>query len=84
MAQTLYPIRIRIEAGDRVGLLSDVTSLASDENVNITSCVSDEEGDISIISLTVYIDVINQLSRLFSKLEDVDGVGNVSRESYQE
>ena len=77
--QTLYPVRIRIEAWDRVGLLRDVTSLVSEERVNIASCVSEEDDDVSIISLTVYTDGINQLSRLFSKLEGVDGVIRVAR-----
>ena len=72
--ETLYPVRIRIEALDRVGLLRDVTSLVSEEGVNIASCVSDEHEDISVITLTVYINGIDQLSRLFSKLEGVKGV----------
>ena len=77
--QTLYPVRLRIEAWDRVGLLRDITSLVSEERVNIASCVSEEHEDTSIISLTVYIDGINQLSRLFSKLEGVEGVTSVAR-----
>jgi guanosine-3',5'-bis(diphosphate) 3'-pyrophosphohydrolase len=77
--QTLYPVRIRVEAWDRVGLLRDVTSLVSEERVNIASCVSEESGDVSFISLTVYINGIDQLNRLFSKLEGVRGVIGVSR-----
>lgn len=77
--QTLYPVRISIEAWDRVGLLRDVTALVSEERVNIAACVSDEFDDISVISLTVYTDGINQLSRLFSKLEGVEGVIRVIR-----
>ena len=76
---TLYPVRLRIEAWDRVGLLSDVTALVSEERVNIASCVSEEQDDLSIISLTVYIDGINQLSLLCSKLEGVNGVMRVGR-----
>ncbi len=34
--------------------------------------------NISVISVTVYIVGIDQLSRLFSKLENVDGIVNVS------
>ena len=78
-ALTLYPVRIFVEAWDRVGLLRDVTSLVSDERVNIASCVSEEHGDTSIITLTVYTDGIDQLSRLFSKLERVEGVRRVAR-----
>ena len=77
--QTLYPVRIRVRAWDRVGLLGDVTSLVSEERVNITACVSEEYDDISVITLTVYSDGIDQLNRLFSKLEGVNGVMNVSR-----
>ena len=76
---TLYPVRIRVEAWDRVGLLRDVTSLVSEERVNIAECVSEEYDDISIISLTVYTDGIDQLSRLFSKLEGVEGVIGAAR-----
>ena len=77
--QTLYPVRISVEAWDRVGLLRDVTSLVSEERVNIASCVSEEFDDISVISLTVYINGIDQLNTLFSKLEGVKGVLGVTR-----
>lgn len=77
--QTLYPVRIRLEAWDRVGLLRDLTSLVSEEHVNIASCVSEELDDVSIISLTVYINGIDQLYLLFSKLEGINGVISVSR-----
>ena len=75
----LYPVRVRLEAHNRVGLLRDITSLVSEEGVNIDSCVSEESGDISIISLTVSVDGIMQLNRLFSKMEAVRGVDSVSR-----
>ena len=77
--QPLYPVRVRMEARDRVGLLRDVTSLVSEEGVNIASCLSEEDGDVSIISLTVYVNGIGQLNRLFSKMEGVRGVTGVSR-----
>ncbi len=82
--QTLYPVRIRLEAWDRLGLLKDITSLVSDERVNIASCVSEEYDDVSVISLTVYIDGIDQLGRLFSKLEGVEGVTRVARSNSSE
>ena len=78
-AHELYPVRVRLEAQDRVGLLRDITSLVSEEGVNIASCVSEEEKDISVVSLTVYVDGISQLNRLFSKMETVRGVIGVSR-----
>ena len=77
--KTFYPVRISVEALDRVGLLRDITSLVSEERVNIASCVSEESEDVSLISLTVYVTGIDQLDRLFSKLEGVRGVIGVSR-----
>ena len=79
--QTLYPIRIQVRAWDRVGLLGDITSLVSDEKVNIASCVSEEYAEMSIITLTVHISGIDQLSRLFIKLEAVKSVLGVTRAS---
>jgi guanosine-3',5'-bis(diphosphate) 3'-pyrophosphohydrolase len=77
--QTLYPVRIQVKAWDRVGLLRDITSLVAEERVNIASCVSEEFDDISVISLTVYINGIDQLNRLFNKLEGIKGAIGVTR-----
>ena len=74
-----YPVRIQVRSIDRVGLLRDVTSMVSGENVNIASCVSEEYDNVSIITLTLHVTGINQLSRLFFKLESVKGVINVTR-----
>lgn len=74
-----YPVRIQVRSMDRVGLLRDVTSLVSGENVNIASCVSEEYDNTSIITLTVHVSGIDQLSRLFFKLESVNGVTSVTR-----
>jgi len=79
--QTLYPVRIQVRSWDRVGLLGDITSLVSDEKVNIASIVSEEYADMSIITLTVHISGIDQLSRVFLKLEGVKGVIGVTRVS---
>ena len=78
--KTLYPVQIRVESWDRVGLLSDVTSLVADEGVNIVQSITGgQEDDLSIIRLTVTVEDIEQLNRLFSKIEGVVGVLSVSR-----
>ena len=74
-----YPVRIQVRAQDRVGLLRDVTFVVSGENVNIASCVSEEYDSVSIITLTLHVSGIDQLSRLFFKLEAVRGVMTVTR-----
>ncbi|MEE8470915.1 MAG: TGS domain-containing protein, partial [Dehalococcoidia bacterium] len=75
-----FPVTIRIEAWDRVGLLRDITALVSDEKINIAAASLDEQTDDGL-SIYITLDVINvgQLGRLFSKLEGVRGVTNVTR-----
>jgi len=75
-----FPITIRVEAWDRVGLLKDVTALVSDEKINIAGLSTDEPND-DMLSVFLTLDIINiaQLGRLFSKLEAVQGVMNVTR-----
>ena len=68
----------RLEAWDRVGLLHDITSMVSEEHVNIASCISEEHEDVSIISPTIYVGGIGQLSLLNRKLEDIKGVLHIS------
>ncbi len=78
----LHPVRVTIEAWDRVGLLRDLTTKVSEQSVNIASVVSTEGDDgTHFISLTLYTTGIGQLGRLFSKLEGVHGVIGVSRSS---
>jgi GTP pyrophosphokinase len=77
--RTLYPVQVRVDSWDRVGLLSDVAALVADEGINIVHALSEPEDDLSIISLTVTVESIEQLSRLFAKLEGVVGVLRVSR-----
>ena len=83
--QKLYPVRLRIEAWDRVGLLRDVTTLVSQEKVNIASVITTEHEDNSAsLYLTLYTTGVGQLSRLFSRLEGVGGVFSVTRSSPDE
>jgi GTP pyrophosphokinase len=76
------PARFRIDALDRVGLIRDLTSVVGAEQVNIHSLTSDEnESDNTCsVTLTVYTTGSKQLSRLFSRLENVKGVFGIVRE----
>ncbi len=78
--QHLYPVRLKVEAWDRVGLLQDITTHVSEQKANIASVVSTEHEDgTALIYLTVHTTGIAQLSRVFSKLEGVKGVVSVVR-----
>ena len=76
----LVPVRIRIEAWDRIGLLRDLTTLLSEEKVNIaavsTTLLPDE---MCVVSLTIYTASLQQLTKLLLKLESIKGTMNVGR-----
>ena len=80
-SQSMSPVRLRLEAYDRVGLLRDITSILSTEHVNIHSMNTEEldSDNACTISFTVYTTGIEQLSRLFGKLEAIPGVHSVTR-----
>ncbi len=77
----LFPVAIRIEAWDRVGLLRDIsTVISSGERVNMVRVSSVEHDDGTVtISATLEVTGIGQLSRLLSKLEGVRGLISVAR-----
>lgn len=78
----LYPVWIRVDAWDRVGLVRDITTVVSNEGVNIASMKSLGHGDNSAsVFLTLETKGIAQLSRLLSKIEAIGGVTNVVRGS---
>ena len=60
-------------------MLGDITSVVSNERVNIANIASEEYDDMSVISLTVYISGTDQLSTLYTRLEAVNGIISVSR-----
>jgi (p)ppGpp synthase/HD superfamily hydrolase len=69
-----------MEAYDRVGLLRDTTMVVSEEKVNIASVVTSENNDgTSTMELTLHTTGLEQLGKLFSKLEGVRGVKSVTR-----
>ena len=80
-AKDFYPVRITMLAYDRVGLLNDLTRNVSEEGVNISSVSTGEYKDGTVtMHLTVYTTGMEQLGKLFSKLEGIRGCISVHRE----
>ncbi len=76
----LYPVRLEIQARDRVGLLHDITARVSEEGVNIAAVVTTENSDgTATISLTLHTTGLDQLGRIFAKLDGVRGVVSAGR-----
>lgn len=76
----LYPVSIDIEAWDRVGLLRDVTTVVTEDKVNMVGVRTTENNDGSVrIQATLETTGIEQLSRLLSRIEIIRGVRSVER-----
>jgi GTP pyrophosphokinase len=75
-----YPVDIRIDAWDRVGLLRDITNVVSEERVNMLGVRTNEnrDGTVAIVA-TLETSGIEQLARLLSRIEIIRGVRTVER-----
>jgi GTP pyrophosphokinase len=76
----LYPVAVRIEAWDRVGLLRDIGSIVAEDKVNMAAVRTQEHSDHTVsVFLTLLTTGVDQLSRLLGKLEALRGVFSVDR-----
>lgn len=79
--QQLYSVSIIVEAWDRDGLARDITNAVAEERVNMTAFAAATAGqNRAIITATLRIGGIDQLSRVFTRLERVNGVLEVKRQ----
>src|SRR5260370_366690 len=66
----LYPVGIKIEAWDRTGLLRDIATVIAESKINLTGAeVQVYDDKTAVISTTVEISSLTQLSRLMERLE---------------
>jgi GTP diphosphokinase / guanosine-3',5'-bis(diphosphate) 3'-diphosphatase len=78
--QLAFLAGINIVGTDRVGLISDVTAIISNElKVNMRSITIDTENGIFNGKIMVFVNDTHHLDLLIKKLEDVNGVVKVSR-----
>jgi len=77
---SLYPVNIKVEAWDRVGLMRDITTVVAEEKVNIASVnLADGDGHTIALSLTMETEGLAQLSQLLKRIDAVKGVISVAR-----
>jgi guanosine-3',5'-bis(diphosphate) 3'-pyrophosphohydrolase len=76
----LYPVRIQVDAWDRVGLMRDVSTLVAEEKVNITSMnLTNGAHQRVTMFLTLQTKGLAQLSEILKKIDGVKGVMSVTR-----
>ncbi|CAN5774874.1 GTP diphosphokinase [soil metagenome] len=77
-----YPVSIRIDAWDRVGLLRDITTLVADEKVSMQTVLTNVHPDQTVtVMINLQVDGVRQLSRVLQKLEAIRDVFDVRREA---
>jgi len=78
--QQLYQVTIVVDAWDREGLLRDIAIAVADERVNMASAQADTHADgRASVTAVLRVSSIDQLSRVFTRLERVSGVLGVRR-----
>ncbi|MDG4870820.1 ACT domain-containing protein, partial [Guyparkeria sp. 1SP6A2] len=78
-AHTRYPVTIEIQAWDRSGLLRDVTGLLGNEKVNVlaVNTLTDTDEGIARLRITLEVDGLESLGRLFSRIQQLPNVTEV-------
>ncbi len=81
-AKATYPVGVRLEAWDRIGLMRDVTGLAADEKINLTSINSVTHTNRTVtMRLTVEVGSVERLSRILQRFEGIRDIYEVRRET---
>ncbi len=74
-------VTIRVECQDRRGLLADITSVMTSNNIFIHESKSKSKADAAVLKFTIEVKDVHQLNNLFSQLRQVKGVVNIGRDS---
>jgi GTP pyrophosphokinase len=77
-----YPVPIRIECWDRVGLWRDITSTVADAGINIQAVqqVENRHAGRATLVATLMVDSLSQLTTILDKLNRVADVIDAHRE----
>jgi GTP diphosphokinase / guanosine-3',5'-bis(diphosphate) 3'-diphosphatase len=76
----LYPVKIQVDAWDRVGLMRDVSTLVAEEKVNITSMnLANGTHQRVTMFLNLQTKGLAHLSQVLKKIDGVKGVISVTR-----
>jgi guanosine-3',5'-bis(diphosphate) 3'-pyrophosphohydrolase len=77
--KSAYPVPVRIKAYDRNGLMKDVSTLISDEGINMSSVSVETSRNLAIFDLTLEVHDIAELSRILDRLENLPNVTEAIR-----
>jgi len=79
--QQVFPVTVRVEAWDRVGLARDVAALLADEGLSLTAQSAVVHKDqTATVWATIEVSGVDTLSRVLNRLEGIRDVFSVARE----
>lgn len=77
--KSTYPVPVRIKAYDRNGLMKDVSTLITDEGINMSSINVETSHNLAIFDLKLEVHDIAELSRVLDRLENLPNVIEAKR-----
>jgi GTP pyrophosphokinase len=79
----VFPVMIQVLAYDRTGLMRDITEITAEERINITAAnvATHPKDHTAVITATLEINSIVQLSRVLAKIERLPNVFEARRKA---
>ncbi|MES9955238.1 MAG: bifunctional (p)ppGpp synthetase/guanosine-3',5'-bis(diphosphate) 3'-pyrophosphohydrolase [Candidatus Thiodiazotropha sp. 6PLUC2] len=79
--ETQYAVDFMVVAADRKGLLRDISAILTNENIDVigVNTNSDRKTDTATMRFTIEVKDMNQLSRVLSKIEQLQEINLVRR-----
>ena len=78
-AGAVYPVDLVVDAGDRQGLLRDISDVLSREKINVTAVRTQSRAGIAHMGFVVELSEKGMLQRVLSLLREVPGVIRAER-----
>lgn len=73
-ARRTFPVNVQIKAYDRQGLMGDISTVLSNEGINIRDISVKTSNNLAVINIILDIGDIGQLSRLLTLMESLPNV----------
>jgi GTP pyrophosphokinase len=78
-ASAVYPVDLMVDAGDRTGLLRDISDILSREKINVTAVRTQSKAGVAHMGFTVELTGTAALQKVLSLLREVPGVFSAKR-----
>lgn len=77
-----FPVKLMVHIEDRPGMLNQLTTILSNENINIRNLEAHTgagHGDVGVVDMTIEVRDKKQLERLLAAMRRVSGIRDVQR-----